>query len=478
MKKLNFFKYSIFMLAAFAIIGLTACEDDDDPDPDPDPIVEDGFYVKGDGTALTELDFTGLMTVTENERTEEDRPELLELFVAVEAGDEGFNIVEVAGGEAHYYGPGTDFDFVPEDDRDIEEPVEDFWRGSFVESEDPFTVPEDGLYHVVIDTEVEIAYVAYIPYWGLIGGATPGGWADDTKMHMEEFDLESISFTVDDAELMTGEYKFRYSGNWKAIIHEDAEIWVNTNFGESIDNLVPGGPNIENEQAGYYDVAMNWTLEEGYEVTMELTQEIEEPDYPEALYMIGDGVGNWEWDETDLPMVPTHSNPHLFWKIVWMDAEGEFKFAPQREWAGDFGKEGEADEDGVYDIGGDNVPVPGVEGYYMVVVDLDNETIQVTDPLVYGIGDAFDTWDEEVEDNLFTVDNDNEVIHFDGVPADGDLRMHVAASTLDCDWWQAEFNIIDGEIEFRGTGDDQEAVPVSAGQNIILNFKEGTGEIE
>jgi hypothetical protein len=47
------------------------------------------------------------------------------------------------------------------------------------------------------------------------------------------------------------------------------------------------------------------------------------------------------------------------------------------------------------------------------------------------------------------------------------------------DWWQHEFNIIDGKIAFRGTGGDQAAVPVTAGSKTIsLNFKVGTGTIK
>ena len=49
--------------------------------------------------------------------------------------------------------------------------------------------------------------------------------------------------------------------------------------------------------------------------------------YPSALYMIGDGVGGWDWGSVDLPMIPVNSHPNMFWKIVWMEASGGFKFA-------------------------------------------------------------------------------------------------------------------------------------------------------
>ena len=163
---------------------------------------------------------------------------------------------------------------------------------------------------------------------------------------------------------------------------------------------------------------------------------------------------------------------------VWLYEGGEFKFAPQRDWIGDFGKTGDA-TDGVFGKGTDNVPVPAAgTGYYIVVVDLENETIEVNPATVYGIGDAFGSYDVKKPEYLFTVDNDNKVIKFTDVPAAGDLRMYAAASTLACDWWQAEFIVLSGVIEFRGTGNDQDRVALTAGQDVSLNFKDLTGTIE
>ncbi len=221
-----------------------------------------------------------------------------------------------------------------------------------------------------------------------------------------------------------------------------------------------------------------------YNITVDLnagTYTIEaKPVFPTELYMTGNGVGpddeNWDW-KNELQFVPVNSHPELFWKIVWMKGSGEFKCAPQAEWAGgDFGKTGDATND-VYAIGGDNIPVPATEGYYMVVVDLENNTIEITEPKVYGMGNVFGGWDGGDPADLFTVDNTNSVIKFDGVPNDGELRMYVDAPTLNCDWWQAEFIVLNNMIEFRGTGGDQERVNVTAGDNISLNFLTGAGSI-
>jgi hypothetical protein len=202
--------------------------------------------------------------------------------------------------------------------------------------------------------------------------------------------------------------------------------------------------------------------------------------YPAALYMTGSGVGtdaeNWNW-AGPLQLVPVNGHPEMFWKIVWMKGTGEFKFAPQAAWSGgDFGKTGDAVA-GVYAKGGDNIPAPATAGYYMVVVNLEKNTVEVAEPIIYGMGNAFGGWDGGQAEDLFTVDNANKVIKFNNLVASGDLRMYVKATTLACDWWQAEFVVINGKIEFRGTGGDQAAQPVTAGQNVSLNFFDGTGTI-
>jgi hypothetical protein len=49
----------------------------------------------------------------------------------------------------------------------------------------------------------------------------------------------------------------------------------------------------------------------------------------------------------------------------------------------------------------------------------------------------------------------------------------------DYEWWQHEFNVINGVIEYRGAGGDQVAVPVTTGPATIeLDFRDGTGSIQ
>ena len=485
-------KLSWLMLAMF--VAFTACNDDDDPKPDP-ILVEDGFYVKGDLTPYADLDFTGSFVGGINEVVQEPRAGMYEKYVALKAGSAGFNIHQVSGKDVTVWGPATveSIDVTNETDH----PAITIQKGTLGTS-GVFTVPADGLYHITIDTETNIFIIAPVPHWAIIGGATAAGWSDTQMPLVGGFSLNEMKFEARELELRAGDFKFRYGNGWKINLTEEGDVKVNTNFGGVVTGalpnltteLTPGGANyaFDKEFEGVYTVTITWNAEAGYTSALTKTGDVEPLDYPETLYMIGNALNmddsnandtpdGWEWDLTDAPMVPVHSHPELFWKIIWLNEGGEFKFAPQKEWVGDFGKSGEADENGVFAKGSENVSVPGATGYYMVVVDFENETIQVTDVKVYGIGDAFGGWDAATEANLFTVDGES--VYFDGVPAAGNLRMHVTASTLACDWWQAEFNIIDGNIEFRGTGNDQTGMPsLTAGQKVTLNFKEGTGTVE
>ena len=240
---------------------------------------------------------------------------------------------------------------------------------------------------------------------------------------------------------------------------------------------------------GVYKVTITYSNGPGLSlsVAVEKTGEAEVlAEYPETLYMIGSAIGGWDWATNGQPLIPVYDNKHLFWKVVYLDTAGgsEFKFSPVMDWNGDFGKTGDAVE-GVFAKGGDNLAMSGGPGYYAITVNLETETIQVTEDIgIYGIGDAFGSWDPAVEAQKFT--KSDSVIFFPELVADGDLRIHFTSSTLTksesidaVDWWQAEFVIVEsGAIEFRGTGGDQARTSVTAGQQVSLDFKTLTGTIE
>ena len=204
---------------------------------------------------------------------------------------------------------------------------------------------------------------------------------------------------------------------------------------------------------------------------------------PPSVYLIGDGVssltGNdaWDWSKNDYPMVPVNSHPNLYWKIVWLNAAGGFKCAPEKAWGNDFGKTGDATS-GIYAKGSDNIPVPGIAGYYMVVVDVVAGKISISDPKVYLMGNTVGGWGTANPDALMTVDNAAKLVKITKTLVAGELRMY-AWHPWFTDWWQSEFIILSNKIELRGTGGDQTRVSVTDGEHTIsLNFTTAAGSIQ
>lgn len=334
------------MLAMFSVIlGTSSCKKDSEPTPDP-IIVLDGIYVKGGSTALTTYDSKGMMKTTPNEVNQSARPSLMELYIAVKAGAPGFNIVKVAGSVMTTYGPGADFKVVPESERIADEPKIDFWRGSYTESTTAFTVPADGLYHVVIDTELKKVVIAPV-FWGIIGAATPGGWGGSTQFTPGTFDLNTMTYQITDMVLTKADFKFRYSDGWKIVLDTTVDIGggakgvrVNTNYGGAVAALVPGGANIANAVPGKYTGKMTWTLGTGNTASLVKTGDLDVKDYTNTeLGLVGNGLivnGQQQtWDVTIMLSKPTVENVttyYWYYKTVEVTTLGSFKIREGQDW--------------------------------------------------------------------------------------------------------------------------------------------------
>lgn len=352
MKKSNFLstvKLSWMVLLALLMV-VSSCKKDDDDDDDNPPIVLDGVYVKGASTPFADFDSKGMLKATRNEVTQEERAQLLEIFITLKAGDPGFNIVQVAGSTRKTFGPGADYAVVAEADRTNDEPKLDFWRGTFVETETTMKVLADGLYHIVIDTELGKIVVVPVQYWGLIGAATPGGWGGDTQLAAGTFDLNTMTFEATDVVMTKADFKFRYSGGWKVDIDPLFDLGegvvgvrVNTNFGGAVGALVPGGSNIANETGGKYTAKMVWTLGTGFAATMTKTGDLDVVNYTDTeLGLIGDGLvvdgAPWGWDngyQLHKPVVENETNYTWTWNgIEVTTAGGGFKIREGADWNG------------------------------------------------------------------------------------------------------------------------------------------------
>lgn len=195
------------------------------------------------------------------------------------------------------------------------------------------------------------------------------------------------------------------------------------------------------------------------------------------LFLTG---SNYDWGGKWLQLVPFNKSEEDFWTIIYLHEGEQFKFAPQAGWSDDFGYTGTT----INDEAGANITsssdgnlVVGKAGWYLLKVQNGStKALTVLQPNVYLIGDAVGEWNI-ADSHKFTVPTTEDgVFESPAFAADAELRMCVSVDGFD--WWQSEFMVFDGKIEYRGRGIDQNRVNVKAGQKVTLNFTAGTGEIK
>ena len=195
------------------------------------------------------------------------------------------------------------------------------------------------------------------------------------------------------------------------------------------------------------------------------------------LFLTG---SNYDWGGKWLQLVPFNKSEEDFWTIIYLHEGEQFKFAPQAGWGDDFGYTGTT----INDVAGANITsssdgniVVGKAGWYLLKVQNGcTKTLRVLQPNVYLIGDAAGEWNI-ADSHKFTVPTTEDgVFESPAFAADAELRMCVSVDGFE--WWQSEFMVFDGKIEYRGRGIDQNRVNVKAGQKVTLNFTAGTGEIK
>jgi hypothetical protein len=338
----------------------------------------------------------------------------------------------------------------------------------------------------VLDTELGIVVIARVK-WGLIGAATPGGWGSDTEL-TATFDLNKMDFTKTEVVLFEDPYKIRYSNGWKIFIDADGTVKVNTNLGGSLSDLEPGGADMMHDDYGEFTTTVTWEL--GEAITANFVRTGDGPplaEYPEAMFLVGAATA-YGWDDpgtTDEALMHKlaggGNNEGIFWKIAHLAANEGWKLAAEN-WGSPnlgFNEVDEFDAEGVEVTAVDGNMMVAESGMFMIVLNLRDDMVKVSvkPAEVYGIGDAFGGWDAGVEANKFTVDNEAKTITSPPLVADGNIRMYTAHAWIP-DWWNAEFNVFEGKIEYRNDGGDQPAVPGTTGQIITLMFDDNTGTIE
>jgi hypothetical protein len=60
--------------------------------------------------------------------------------------------------------------------------------------------------------------------------------------------------------------------------------------------------------------------------------------------------------------------------------------------------------------------------------------------------------------------------------SDGGVRASIVLDGVD--WWKTEFIVLDGKLEYRGNGGDQDRISGAAGQKLHINFTNRTGSLK
>ena len=216
-------------------------------------------------------------------------------------------------------------------------------KGVFGPDAGIFTVPENGIYHIIIDKQTSTFVISHVSDVSLYDHATGEEWCDTVIPLKTSFDKSNMMFELNGLDLTEGEFRFRY-GHGNKIEITGNEVKVHTSFGGAFSgtmpgfilSMIPGGNNylLDTEKEGTYTLNVIWTVGQGFAAQM---TETGSSTFPEKLFMIGDGISSlsgedsWNWDLNDFEMIPVYSQPHLFWKIVWMNSTGRNKdSSPER----------------------------------------------------------------------------------------------------------------------------------------------------
>ncbi len=212
-------------------------------------------------------------------------------------------------------------------------------------------------------------------------------------------------------------------------------------------------------------------------------------EFPESMYLIG-SYCDWDWDNA-VSMVPVYANGDgeyggSFWSMRYFEDGSALKINTAASWNGsDLGYAGVTIEDNAeasISSSDDGNIVVGNGGWYVVLVKTVIDgldlvyTVSFNEPNVYLFGDTAGNWDADAED-IFTVpaDGTGEFVSPAFVAA-GEIRACVVLP--DTDWWKSEFIVLNGVLEYRGNGTDQDRTSGSVGQQLYINFITNTGKVE
>ena len=469
-------KKLLYLFGAMALMaGMVACGPDEPQGPN-GPVVFDGFFVYGDAVGTDKFLPVNQMAAGSNEVTKTARTGMYEKYIWLEANKD-FSLVEFSAGNYIYYGAeladvnyGYDANDPDNCKNFADNPNMKILAGKMevgtVATDVPaMRVAETGMYHIVLDNNFmeDLEYPQIIiqrAKWGVRGSMT-GGW--DYLEATETVNADgSVTYTLADQIMgANGEYKWVSCNGWKINLDIDNLVKAEVSLGVTDGKLSNTGGNIAVENKnGFYTFTLTWKPSAGSVANAFTHAAICTSELPSKTVLKGLGEkenlfvgakGGHEW-------IARYLTAGTKYTLVKTMGGEEIEFNNY------------ATSNLTVDGTGFTVAESGLYRIYVNHIDGQQE-INIAPAQVYGMGDAFGGWDAGLYP--FTINTDGTATIT--TTAGGNLRMYVQVPNVD--WWQAEFNIYDGEIAYRATGGDQPAVAVTAGQTVTLNFNEGTGSI-
>ncbi|MBC7773879.1 MAG: SusF/SusE family outer membrane protein [Phycisphaerae bacterium] len=321
--------------------------------------------------------------------------------------------------------------FRQDDAWDINWGSKDFPSGIGTQGGVDIPIPAAGEWTVNFNSLTGAYSFAYTSDIGIIGDATPGGWADDTKMYYDPLDSTHYFITLN---LIQGEAKFRANSAWDI-------NWGAIDFPSGVGTL--GGPNIPIPATGKYLIHFHKTSGEySFEEVLEFA----------TIGLIGSGTpGDWT---TDTDLTKDSGDPNL-WKGTITLTDGEAKFRANDAWAISWGDT--LFPSGIGILNGPNIPV--VAGKYVVTFNTQTYAYNFAPLVIYStigiIGNA--------------------------TPGDWLTDTDMNQDPVDSSIWRLRLIMTDGEAKFRanddwavnwGAGDFPTGIATEGGANIPITAGE------
>jgi starch-binding outer membrane protein SusE/F len=255
--------------------------------------------------------------------------------------------------------------FRQDDDWAVNWGAADFPSGIGTQNGADIPIPAAGDFTVTFNSQTGAYRFTVSSAIGIIGNATPGGWADDTNMFQDPLDTNKYFLTL---PLVIGEAKFRANDAWTI-------NWGSTDFPSGI--ATQDGMNIPIPATGNYLV--NFDKSTG-------AYSFEEVIAFNSIGIIGSATaGGWD---TDTELTKDNADPNI-WKGNVDLIDGEVKFRANGAWTINWGGTDFPTGTGVQGSN-DNIPVDS--GTYLVTFNTETFEYSFLPIITYGtvgiIGDA------------------------------------------------------------------------------------------